>query len=44
MIGTVIDGSYRIDRVLGEGGFGVVYQCTELELDRKVAVKMLKQG
>jgi serine/threonine protein kinase len=44
MIGTVIDGSYRVDRVLGEGGFGVVYQCTELELDRKVAVKMLRQG
>lgn len=44
MIGTVIDGSYRVDSVLGEGGFGVVYQCTELELDRKVAVKTLRQG
>jgi len=44
MIGTVIDGSYRVDGVLGEGGFGVVYQCTELELDRKVAVKMLRKG
>jgi len=44
MIGTVIDGSYRVDSVLGEGGFGVVYQCTELELDRKVAVKMLRAG
>src|SRR6185436_2833860 len=26
------------------GGFGVVYQCTEMELDRKVAVKMLRKG
>ncbi len=43
MIGTVIDG-YRIDGVLGEGGFGVVYRCTELDLDRTVALKMLRQG
>jgi len=43
-VGTVIDGSYRIDGVLGEGGFGVVYRCTELELDRAVAVKMLHPG
>ncbi len=44
MIGTVIDSSYRIDQVLGEGGFGVVYQCTELELERTVAIKMLRSG
>jgi serine/threonine protein kinase len=44
VIGNVIDGSYRVDRLLGEGGFGVVYQCTELELDRVVAVKMLRPG
>ena len=42
MIGTVIDGSYRVDRLLGEGGFGVVYECTELELKRPVAIKMLR--
>jgi serine/threonine protein kinase len=44
MIGTVIDGSYRIDRVIGEGGFGVVYECTELELRRTVAIKVLRPG
>lgn len=44
MIGNVIDGSYRVDKQLGEGGFGVVYQCTELELERSVAVKMLRPG
>ena len=44
MIGTVIDGSYRIDRVIGEGGFGVVYECTELELKRTVALKVLRPG
>lgn len=44
MIGTVIDGSYRVDRLIGEGGFGVVYECFELELKRTVAVKMLRAG
>ena len=30
MIGTVIDGSYRVDRVIGEGASGIVYARLEL--------------
>jgi predicted Ser/Thr protein kinase len=41
MIGKVIDGAYRVESVLGEGAFGVVYACRELQLDRTVAVKVL---
>lgn len=40
-LGTVVDGKYRLDRILGEGGFGVVYAGTHLRLDRQVAVKFL---
>jgi serine/threonine protein kinase len=40
-IGGVIDSSYRVDRVIGKGGFGVVYECEELTLQRPVALKML---
>ncbi|HKH96151.1 MAG TPA: serine/threonine-protein kinase [Beijerinckiaceae bacterium] len=32
---------YRIDRLIGEGGMGVVYEATQLSLDRKVALKLL---
>jgi len=40
--GYTIGGKYRIEKLLGEGGFGVVFSGTHLGFGRKVAVKMLK--
>jgi eukaryotic-like serine/threonine-protein kinase len=39
--GDTLAGKYRVDRVLGEGGMGVVVAATDIQLERKVAIKFL---
>lgn len=41
--GAVIGGNYRIDRVLGEGGMGIVFAVTHLRLNKRFALKLLKR-
>lgn len=40
-IGTRIAGKYRLDRILGRGGFGVVFAGLHEWTDRSIAVKLL---
>jgi serine/threonine protein kinase len=40
LVGSVIDGQFTIDSVLGTGAFGTVYRGSQVGLDRPVAVKV----
>ena len=40
--GQVLDGQFRVDRAIGEGGFSVVYRGLHIGLDEPVAIKCLK--
>lgn len=42
--GDVIAGKYRIEREIGRGGMGVVVMATHIDLDQRVAIKVLQKS
>ena len=40
-VARTIEGKYRLDRLIGQGGMGAVYEARDLRLGREVAVKVM---
>jgi serine/threonine-protein kinase len=43
LIGKTLDGRYVVERILGAGGMGLVYQARHVVLGKALAIKVLKQ-
>jgi serine/threonine-protein kinase len=41
LIGTTLEGAYRITRLVAEGGMSAVYEAVQLRLHQRVAVKVM---
>ena len=41
-VGVVVDGKYRVDAIIGQGGMGAVYRAWDLRLERSVAIKVVR--
>jgi serine/threonine protein kinase len=44
LIGQTLDGRYRIERKIGEGGMGVVFAARHTVIERPLAIKVLKRA
>lgn len=42
LVGTIIEGRYEVERVLGEGGMGLVYRGRHIVLNKPLAIKVLR--
>ncbi len=42
--GDIVQGKFRVERIVGRGGMGIVIEATNVQLDQKVALKLLATG
>jgi hypothetical protein len=41
-VGAIVDGKYRVDGIIGQGGMGAVFKAWDLRLERPVAIKVVR--
>jgi predicted Zn finger-like uncharacterized protein len=41
LLGRVVNGQFKIVRKLGEGGYGAVYEAKDVNLERRIALKVM---
>ena len=44
LIGRIVGGDYKIEKMVGEGAMGRVYQATQVTLKKQVALKILRSN
>jgi len=42
LVGTILAGRYRVQRRIGEGGMGLVYEAEHTGIEKRVAIKVLR--
>jgi serine/threonine-protein kinase len=42
--GSIFAGKYKIEKVIGAGGMGVIFCATHMQLEQRVAIKLLTSG
>jgi len=43
LLGKILDGRYRVDSLIGEGGMATVYEGEQLTMNRRVALKVIRR-
>jgi len=43
LAGAVLEGAYRLVRLIGRGGMGAVYEAIQLRLNKRVAIKLMSR-
>jgi tRNA A-37 threonylcarbamoyl transferase component Bud32 len=41
-VGAMVDGKYRVDAIIGQGGMGAVFRAWDVRLERPVAIKVVR--
>jgi tRNA A-37 threonylcarbamoyl transferase component Bud32 len=41
-VGALVDGKYRVDTIIGQGGMGAVFRAWDVRLERPVAIKVVR--